>query len=93
MLRYARGVDDAEWTRAVEELARATDRLELLVRCLAVSEQLGNWRQNHDEFSGGDASNALDQAAGLLVELHDGGARELLQLIEGLQADLPLPWE
>ncbi|GAA3798101.1 hypothetical protein [Cellulomonas soli] len=86
-------MNDNEWTEAVEGLARATDRIGLLVRCLALPEQLSSWRQNHDEFSGGDASNALDQAAGLLVELRDGGARDLLQLVEGLRAELPTPWE
>jgi len=52
-----------------------------------------SWRAHGDAFSGGDAANALDQAAGLLSALADGRARETLDRVTALLRELPAPWE
>jgi hypothetical protein len=88
-----RRVEDAEWEQALAALSRAASEAEVLARCLTVSGQLEHWREHQDVFSGTDAANALDQAAGVLTELAAGRASELLEQVEALQALLPTPWE
>jgi len=86
-------VDSAEWESAVAALSRSAQQIEVLGRCLSVVPQLEHWRAHGDEFSGGDAANALDQASGLLAALVDGQARETLDRVTSLLAELPPPWE
>ena len=86
-------MDDAEWKLAMEKLERAAESVAVLSRCLGVSAQLEHWRAHHDDLSGVDAANALDQAAGLLEQMANGHARQLLDDVEALLKQLPAPWE
>ncbi|WP_297736326.1 hypothetical protein [Nocardioides sp.] len=57
-------MDDETWETALRTLSTATDRLDVLSRCVGVETQLRAWRATGDGARGGDAANALDQARG-----------------------------
>ena len=83
---------DAEWSMALQELADASERLAILARCLGVGPELARWR-NGEELGGRLAADGLDQARGALERLVAGGAKSLLELVDGITRGLPIPLE
>jgi hypothetical protein len=82
-------VDNADWDAAVFEIARAADEMQVLGRCLAVGEHLAGWRAEGGVLPGSLASDALDQALGLLDEMAKGRAASLAATVSKLLDVLP----
>ena len=85
-------MDDAHWDAAIRELTDAAERLEILARCVGVGIELGQWRAG-DAIGGMSAADGLDQARGELERLVGGDAQKLLDLVERVAGELPLPME
>jgi hypothetical protein len=74
-------------------LRAAADGVAILGRCLDVGADLERWRATAELISGDVAADGLDQALGLLEELRDGRAAELVELVSQLLRSLPPPME
>ena len=74
-------------------MTKAAESFLILSRCLAVRQQLDDWRQAGDELRGGDAANALDQARCMLEGLLEGQATALVALIDAVLGELPPAWD
>jgi len=64
-----------------------------LARCLDISDSLDAWVDRRDAIAGGIASDALDQALGLLEQLAHGHAQELADAVASIVEILPPPLE
>ena len=82
-------MDDADWDAAVAQLAWSAREIQILGRCLDVGEPLTAWRTGSDLLPGTLASDALDQALGLLDELAAGRAASLANTLRRLLDVLP----
>lgn len=82
-------MDKAEWETVLFEIRNAVLKIATLSRCLDVDKHLVNWRRTDDQLSGTLASDALDQALGLLDELAHGRAEAIATKIRDLLVVLP----
>ena len=89
---YAVEMQESEWDEVVRELSDAAARVAILARCLAVSPELARWRAG-EEVAGMSAADALDQARGDLERLAGGAANSLLELVQRILDELPVPLE
>ena len=86
---YDSRVDEAEWETALFEIRHAAPEIATLSRCLDVDRHLVDWRRTDELLPGTLASDALDQALGLLEELAHGRAEALAAKIRELLVVLP----
>ena len=86
-------MEDGEWAQAMSALATAAEFTVILSRCLDVQSQLTEWRSTSADYPGGDAANALDQAAGMLERLINGEAAALLAQVQAVLDELPPAWD
>lgn len=84
-------MDEARWSEAVELLARSADEMHVLARCLDVRAHLDDYRASRKHLPGALASDALDQALGLLEELASGEASRIAATVRSVLDALPPP--
>lgn len=82
-------MDSSDYQEAVQYLDLSARDVQLLGRLLDQREHLVAWRDYGASSSGALASDALDQARGLLEELAAGEAARLLSVVQRLLAVLP----
>ncbi len=86
-------MDEAQWDETLIQLTKAADTVAVLSRCLAVHPHLTRWKADGDQLEGQLAADGLDQARGDLERLANGGASELVSVVERLLQILPVPLE
>lgn len=82
-------MEPAEWDEAVMHLRLSAADVQLLGRLLDVDEHLTVWHARREVLPGTLASDALDQALGLLDEMAGGEAARLAATVRSLLAMLP----